>query len=351
MLPYLAGECNGWAAGFSATRSPTVAPSGGELSEDRRTAVVGIGMYLLAAMLFAFNGSVSKAVMNAGLDPVAITELRNAGAMVVLFMYILLRNPGSMRVHKGEWLFLIAYGVLAFAVVQFLYFFTISRLPVGIGTLLAFLAPIVVALWIRFGRKQPVRARLWYAIGFTLVGLALVAQVPPGTTIDVVGVIAGLLLAITLSLYWLLGEAGQKTRDPLSLTMWGFVFATVAWSVMAPWWNFPWAALNDPSVPLRPDWPAFPVWSLMIWVVLLGTIAPFLLVLGSLKRIGAQRAGIVGTTEPLWAFLLAFIFLGETITGIQILGAFVVLAGVVIAETARKPKRGEALPEFLPNHP
>jgi drug/metabolite transporter (DMT)-like permease len=336
---------------FSIAQALQLRPQEASVSEDRRTAVVGVGMYLLAAILFAFNGSVSKTVMNAGLDPVAITELRNAGALVVLFIYILLRNPSSMRVRKGEWLFLIAYGVLAFAVVQFLYFFTISRLPVGIGTLLAFLAPVVVALWIRFGRHQPVRPRLWYAIGFTIAGLALVAQVPPGTTIDVVGVIAGLLLAITLSLYWLLGEAGQRTRDPLSLTMWGFVFATVAWSVMAPWWNFPWAVLSDPSVPLRPEWPAFPVWMMMIWVVLLGTIAPFLLVLGSLKRIGAQRAGIVGTTEPLWAFLLAFIFLGETITGIQMIGAFVVFTGVVIAETARKPKRGEELPEFLPSHP
>lgn len=321
------------------------------MSEDRRTAAVGVGMYLIAAILFALNGALSKAVMNAGLDPVALTELRNAGAMVLLFLYLLLRNPKSMRVRKGEWLFLIAYGVLAFAVVQFLYFFTISLLPVGIGTLLAFLAPVVVALWIRFGRHQPVRGRLWIAIAFTLAGLALVAQVPPGTTINVIGVLGGLLLALTLALYWLLGEAGQKTRDPISLTMWGFVFATITWSIIAPWWNFPWAVLGDPTEPLRPDWPAIPVWPLLVWGIVMGTIAPFLLVLGSLRRLGAQRAGIVGTTEPIWAFLLAFIFLGETITGIQMLGAFVVLTGVLIAETARKPKRGDALPDFLPSHP
>ena len=319
--------------------------------EDRRATVVGVGMYLLAAMLFAFNGSLAKAAMNAGLDPVALTELRNAGAMVVLFVYLLIRNPKSMRVHKGEWGFLIAYGVLAFAVVQFLYFFTISRLSVGIGTLLAYLAPVVVAVWIRFGRKEPVSGRLWLAIGFTVGGLALVAQIPPGTQIDVIGVLAGLLLAVALALYWILGENGQRTRDPLSLTMWGFTFATLAWSVMAPWWNFPWADLLLRSLPLRPDWPAFPVWALMIWVVLMGTIAPFLLVLGSLKRIGAQRAGIVGSTEPIWAFLLAFIFLGETVSTIQAIGAMVVLAGVFVAETSRRTKRGEESPDFLPSHP
>ena len=319
------------------------------MEQDRRNTVVGVSMYVLAALLFAFNGSIAKAAMNAGLDPVAATELRNVGAMIVLFLYILVRNPRSMKVRKGEWPLLIVYGVVAFAMAQFLYFFTISRLPVGIGTLLAFLAPVVVALWIRFGRKQIVSGRLWLAIAFTLIGLALVAQVPPGTSIDVIGVLAGLLLAIALSLYWLLGEAGQRTRDPLSLTMWGFIFATFAWSVVAPWWNFPWSDLLLPSLPLIPNWPAFPVWSLMIWVVLMGSIAPFLLVLGSLKRIGAQRAGIVGTTEPIWAFLLAFIFLGETITGIQAIGAIIVLAGVIVAETSRSSKQGPKLDDLLPS--
>jgi drug/metabolite transporter (DMT)-like permease len=75
----------------------------------------------------------------------------------------------------------------------------------------------------------------------------------------------------------------------------------------------------------------------MVWGVLMGTVAPFLLVLGSLRRIGAQRAGIVGTTEPLWAAIIGFALLGETFAPVQALGGIVVLAGVVVAETARQP--------------
>jgi drug/metabolite transporter (DMT)-like permease len=74
-----------------------------------------------------------------------------------------------------------------------------------------------------------------------------------------------------------------------------------------------------------------------VWGVLLGTVAPFLLVLGSLRRIGAQRAGIVGTTEPLWAALIGLALLGETFTVTQGIGGLAVLAGVVVAETARRP--------------
>jgi drug/metabolite transporter (DMT)-like permease len=110
----------------------------------RRNDVVGVVMYLLAAFLFAFNGVVAKAALNAGFDPVHLTQLRNAGAMVLLVIYVAIRHPDRFRITRAELPFLIAYGVIAFTLVQYLYFLTISRLNVGIGTLLAFLAPVVV---------------------------------------------------------------------------------------------------------------------------------------------------------------------------------------------------------------
>jgi drug/metabolite transporter (DMT)-like permease len=303
---------------------------------NRKVDSVGVGMYLLAAFLFAFNGSVSKLAMNAGLDPGHLTQLRSSGAMVFLVVFVLFTNRGAFRIKRRELLFLLAYGVIAFVLVQFLYFYTVSLLPLGLGTLLIFLAPVVVALWVRFGKKQPVSNRLWAAIALSLAGLALVAQVWQGFSFNLLGVFAGLLCAVILALYWLLGEAGQKKRDGVSLTMWGFVFASITWAILQPWWNFPFSVLTEMTVPLTSTFPSLPIWGIMLWGVLLGTIAPFLLVLGSLRRIGAQRAGIVATTEPLWAGLIAIVVLGETLNWIQALGASIVVVGVVLAETSRR---------------
>jgi drug/metabolite transporter (DMT)-like permease len=309
---------------------------------------VGVAMYLLAAFLFAFNGSISKLAMTAGLDPAHLTQLRSGGAMVVLVIFVALTNRRGFRIQRGELPFLLAYGVIAFVLVQFLYFFTVSLLPLGLGTLLIFLAPVVVALWVRFGKKQPVSNRLWLAIVLSLFGLALVAQVWQGFSVNLLGVLAGLLCAVILALYWLLGEAGQKKRDGVSLTMWGFIFATLTWSILQPWWNFPWPVLGEMSTPETSFFPALPIWGIMLWGVLLGTIAPFLLVLGSLRRIGAQRAGIVATTEPLWAGLIAIVVLGETLNWVQALGGSIVIIGVVLAETSRRMSKIED-EESLPN--
>jgi drug/metabolite transporter (DMT)-like permease len=309
---------------------------------------VGIAMYLLAAFLFAFNGSISKLAMTAGLDPAHLTQLRSGGAMVVLVVFVAFTNRRGFRIQRGELPFLLAYGVIAFVLVQFLYFFTVSLLPLGLGTLLIFLAPVVVALWIRFGKKQPVSNRLWLAIVLSLIGLALVAQVWQGFSVNLVGVLAGLMCAVILALYWLLGEAGQEKRDGVSLTMWGFIFATITWSILQPWWNFPWPVLGEMSTPETSVFPALPIWGIMLWGVLLGTVVPFLLVLGSLRRIGAQRAGIVATTEPLWAGLIAIVVLGETLNWIQALGGSIVIVGVVLAETSRRMTALED-EESLPN--
>ena len=312
----------------------------------RRATLVGVVMYLAAAFLFAFNGAIATLVMLAGIAPARFTELRNLGACLVLAAVMLVVNRSGFRVRRVEWRMLAAYGVIAFACVQFLYFFTISRLPLGIGTLLAYLAPVVVALWNRFGRHQRMPRRLWLAIALTIVGLAFVTQIWSGLTLDPVGLIAGFALPVALALYWLLGEAGQRQRDPLSLSMWGFAFAALTWSLIQPWWTFPWPVLGE-TIPLTVGPAADPLgstafvtvmapaWALMCWVVVMGTIAPFLLVLGSLRRLGAQRAGIVGSSEPLWATGLSVVMLGATIAPWQVLGMLVVLTGIVIAETTR----------------
>jgi drug/metabolite transporter (DMT)-like permease len=78
-----------------------------------------------------------------------------------------------------------------------------------------------------------------------------------------------------------------------------------------------------------------PVWSLMAWMVLLGTIVPFGLLVSALRYIPATRAGIVAMLEPVVGVLTAWIWLGESLSGVQLVGAFVVLAAILLAQTAR----------------
>lgn len=300
---------------------------------SRRIQAIGAVMYLIAAFLFALNGSVAKAQIEAGLSPAEVTEIRTIGCALLLLIYILIVNPGSLKVRRTEIPFLLLFGVLAYALTPFLFFLSVELLPVAIASLLAFLAPVLVALWLRYVKREAVGRSIWLSLVLVVGGLILVSQVWSGMTLNPLGVFFGLLTAAALAAYLILGEAGARRRDVMSLAFWGFAIATVTWSILAPWWNFPWSLLTTTTSLFDGAVTGIPVWSLVIVMIAISVI-PFVLVLMSLQRIGAQRGGILGTTEPLWAALLAFILLGEVLSPIQGLGGLVVLAGVIVAEFA-----------------
>ena len=102
---------------------------------------------------------------------------------------------------------------------------------------------------------------------------------------------AAALAVVTYADYILL----VRRRDPISLSAWGFLFATLFWSVLAPWWHFPAARADN----------------------------------------RATRAGITGMLEPVLAIVVAWAWLGETLNLLQASGATVTLAGIAIAQTSR----------------
>lgn len=305
----------------------TVAPS------STRTQAIGAAMYLVAAFLFALNGSVAKAQIEAGLSAAQVTEIRTLGCAVLLLIFLAITKPASLRVRRSEIPFLLLFGVLAYAMTPFLFFLSVELLPVAIAALLAFLAPVLVALWLRFVKKEPVGKGIWVALVLVVGGLLLVSQVWSGMTLSPLGVFYGLLTAAALAAYLLLGEEGARRRDVMSLAFWGFAIATVTWSILAPWWAFPWDLLSTTTSMFDGAVTGIPVWSLVVLMIVI-SVVPFVLVLMSLQRIGAQRGGILGTTEPIWAALIAFVLLGEIITPVQGLGGIIVLAGVIVAELA-----------------
>ena len=298
--------------------------------------VLGYVLYLSGALLFGINGTVSKVLLTSVDDAARVSQLRVSFAFLILLVVVALANPRSLPLRRHEIGPVAAYGVLGVSMTQWLYFVALTRMPVGIALLIEFTAPIMVVLWVRYGWRRPVRNTVWLGLALALVGLAMVAQVWLGLTLDSLGVAAAFGAAAALAIYYLLGETCSRDRDPVSLTLWGFAFATLMWAVVQPWWSFPWQALQGSASPLGEDTAAVPLWGLAVWMVVLGTIAPFWLVLAAIRHIGAAGASIIGMTEPFIAALVAWVVLNEVLTPAQLLGGAVILTGVVIAERARE---------------
>jgi drug/metabolite transporter (DMT)-like permease len=294
-------------------------------------------MVLTAASLWAVNGVVSKVIIESGgIAAQRLTEVRTTGAFVLLAAALALARPETLRVRRRELPVLLAFGILGLAFVQWFYFEAISRLDIGVALLIQYIAPVLVALWARFAYHEPVRRRIWAALALSILGIALLVELWSGLTLDGLGVAAALGSATTFAVYVLTAERAVTRRDPVSLVCYGFLLAAVCWAVVQPWSSFPFE-LVDESVSLlgRLADVSLPVWGLMVWMVVLGTIVPFALLAASLRHIPASRAAITAMFEPVAATLFAFAWLGETLNELQLVGAVTVLAAIVLAQTAR----------------
>lgn len=301
-----------------------------------RHRAVGYGMVALAATLFAINGTVSKVILGSGVDAQQLTEVRCAGALVGLMLIALATRPAALPLSRSELPLILALGVVGLALVQWSYFFAIHRVPIGVALVVQYVGPILVALWARFVYGENVRARIWIALVLAITGLVLIVELWQTNRPNGAGLAAAALAAVTYAAYILLAERGVQDRDPISLSAWGFFFATLFWSLVAPWWNFPSGRVgSDVSLLGNLASRHLPVWGLMLWMIVLGTIIPFALVVGALRRISATRVGITAMLEPVVAIAIAWVWLGESLNPVQISGAAVTLAGVALALSSR----------------
>lgn len=289
-------------------------------------------MAATGALLFSVNGSVSKIALQSGLDSLSLVLLRSAGTAIVLFGVVLVADRSRLRLKRSELRLLLLYGVVGIAMVQWLYFVALTRLPVGVALLLEFTAPVMVALWVHFVQKQRLGRSLWLALAMALGGLALVAQIWTGLDFNLVGVLAALGAALSLATYYIAGKQMLSNRDTISVTFWAFAVSALFWTLAKPWWTVPWATLNDEVTLPGSAGVTTTTWVLVLWVIVLGTIAPFLLVVGALSRLPPAEAGVIGMIEPVMAGAVAWLWLGESLTVIQVVGSLIVVAGIIVAQ-------------------
>ncbi|MGW4485539.1 EamA family transporter [Amycolatopsis sp. NPDC004368] len=293
----------------------------------------GVVFVLLAAVFFSTSGTLGKPAMAAGMTPEQVATFRIGLAALLLLAGTAVVAPRTLKVRRGEWPMLLAYGLLGVAGTQLAYFIAADRVPVGIAILLEFLSPVLVALWVRVVRRTRLPRAMWAGIGLAVAGLALVGQVWQGLTLDAIGVLAGVGAAVCSAGYFLIGERAVAERDPVGLVTWGMVVGAVIVSVVSPPWTIPWRLFDD-TVAFGPWTP--PIWLLLTVLVLISTVLSYLLGITSLRHLPASVASVLGLLEPVTATAFAWALLGEALTWPQALGAAILLGGAFVVQRFSK---------------
>ncbi len=293
------------------------------------------------AFLFAFNGIISKIVLIDGLSAWRLTQVRCGGAFLILFAVFFSFRRHELKATRAELPWLIAFGAVGVTFVQAFYFVAIERMYVGVALLIEFTAPIWILIFLKFVLKKHVPTGLWYAILLAFGGLLMITQIWNGLTLDQIGLIAAFIDAFALAGYFLIGDRLGKTKTSAAITTWGFGIASLMMLFALPIWNFPTEVFSKEMELLgRFSEYTLPGWSLILWIVVMGTIAPYIFVVSGLKILSASTASVFGMIEPVMAGMFAWWWLSESLNGIQLVGCVVVIVGIFIADKARTKAGG-----------
>jgi drug/metabolite transporter (DMT)-like permease len=247
-----------------------------------------------------------------------------------------MRGKEQLYVRKNELKDLFIFGTVGVAAVTSFYFFAIKYLYVSVALVIEFTASIWIVLYLRFIKKKQISPIMWWGIACAFSGLFLLSQIWTGTTLHPLGVAVAFADAIALSIYFLFADRLSQTRTSLSLMAWGLGVAAVFWSLVLPWWNFPFEFLTN-TYRLEGSLSNYsaPGWAIVLWIIVVGTVIPYLLTITGIRELSASTGSVIGMIEPLFAGVIAWWLLSEAFNTTQLIGCAVLLIGIYLADKAR----------------
>jgi len=239
-------------------------------------------------------------------------------------------RPRDLRVRRADLPLLGLFGVFGLGAIQWSYYESIERLPLGVALAIQYTGTLLMLLWARVSGRR-VGSRLWLAAALAIVGAFFVVGAYDAElrALNAAGAAIAVLSAAIFAFYFVLAELILRRYSVWTLLVYGFGFALVAWSVVRPLPALPWAALDATAA------------ALVAGVVVVGSVVPFALTFAALSMVPAARVGLVSTFEPVVGALAAWLVLSETLEPAQLVGGALVIAGIAIAQSLR-PSAGSA---------
>jgi drug/metabolite transporter, DME family len=280
--------------------------------------------YVLAGSAGVLWGLISlfgKLLVRYDVDPSAIMAVRATLAFLTLGVALWALQPRALRIGWNDVPFFLLFGLVAVAGSYATYVYALKYTTVTTAVVIGYTYPALVSLLAVFFLDEELRWTKVLALALALGGSFLVAEgfKPGALRVNLTGILFSLGTSVALTLYSLLSKRAVVRYGPWTLSLYGFGFGALWLCLIASPRAV--ASIQLPAV----GWAILVAWA---WIP---TVLAYGLYLIALKSIEASRATIVCTIEPVSAIALACLFLGETVSGPQLVGAGLVLTGVIVA--------------------
>jgi drug/metabolite transporter, DME family len=285
---------------------------------NRRTA--GLLLVIMATASWATSGILIRwSVGDGNFTPVSLAFWRDLTTWLCLLVGIAVIRPQLLRVARRDLPWLAVMGMVSVGLFHVLWNTSILVNGASIATVLQANAPIFVTLIAWMIWREPLTWRKISAIVLAILGTILISRLDQTSGIQLTanGVLVGLLSAVAYSTFSLFGKRLSGSYNIWTILVYVFGFASLTLLPFQAGSRLPWPLPLEAGISFAA-------------LILIPTIVGFGLYTLALKRLQASVAAITATTEVPFAAVLAFLLLAERLDAWQILGAMLVVGGVIL---------------------
>lgn len=294
----------------------------------------GIIFALLGTLFFSTKAIFVKLAYQHDVDPITLLLLRMLFALPFyggLAIWYRQKVRASIHLSNRDWILLVITALLGYYISSFLDFQGLQYIGASLERLILFIFPsfVVILSWILF--KERISRSVYIALIFSYVGLLVVfssqlIELQIGENFWT-GTGYILLCAVTFALFyvgnqWLIPKMGAFSFTNISM-----LIACLAVIIHYMFQVDSWSKLFDCS------WQVYLYAGLMAFV---STVIPSYFVSYSIQFIGASRSSIISSFGPVSTILLAYLFLDERLSWLQIAGGIIIIVSITRLNINRK---------------
>ncbi len=284
-------------------------------------------LMLAVVMIWGINFSVLKLALR-DFSPLAFNALRFSTASLIILAIMRLRGE-SFSLARRDLLPVFGLGLLGHTFYQVIFINGLARTTSSNSSLLMATSPIWVAVFGHLVGIERNNRLVWAGILLSFSGtLLLILGDRQGLSLTG-GKLLGDVLILVAAMAWAIYTTGSKPflarYSPLKLTALGMLAGTV-----------PLDLISLPAL-LRQDWMAISVgaWGGLLYSSVFAVAVGYVFWYTSVQRIGNARTAIYSNLTPVVAVIVAWLVVGDRLTPLQLLGALVVLGGILLTRRGR----------------
>ncbi|MBI9106742.1 MAG: EamA family transporter [Spirochaetales bacterium] len=273
-------------------------------------------LIIISACAFGSIAVISRIAITQGGDETSIMIIRFAIVSLFFTGYLRLRGI-SWRVNRKQLAGLLFLGFICYGNVALMMFLAMKYISPALGSLILYTYPAMVMAGSVLFLGESFSRRKLASLIISLTGCAVVLWGPLGH-LDLRGVLLAFLVAVFYSIYIIGSRKMLSDIPPAKVSAWMAVCCLVYFTIYGAFTgsldiSFSTANLISAAV-------------LAVWCTIIGFVA----FLSGLKVVGAQNAAVISTIEPLYTILLAWLVIGDKLSGKQVIGGLIIMSGVLI---------------------